>query len=160
MLQRWRDWGRQWVFSYPCNHFSTLRVLYIWLFFFLKSYAEKWKDLISPKTIFISSLKILEVGGNRVFGQSSKNLFEHFLCSSSSSCSYFVSLRVLWYQNECLRVFLFSIVSKFFNINSQCSTTIDHPWASIGWREKPTWMTNRQQNWLNRNLKCDRVLNY
>ena len=55
----------------------------------------------------------LEVGGNRVFGQSFKNLFEPFLCSSSS-CSYFVSKRVLLYQSECVRVFPFSIVSKFF----------------------------------------------
>ena len=56
------------------------------------------------------------MGGNWVFGQSSKNLFESFLCSSSS-CSYFVTLRVLLYQCECLRVFLFSIVSNFFTIN-------------------------------------------
>ena len=53
------------------------------------------------------------MGGNRVFGQSSKNLFEPFLCSSSS-CSYFVSKRVLLYQSECVRVFPFSIVSKFY----------------------------------------------
>ena len=43
--------------------------------------------------------RFLEVGGNRVFGQSSKNLFEPFLCSSSS-CSYFVTLRVLLYQES------------------------------------------------------------
>ena len=57
--------------------------------------------------------RFLEVGGNRVFGQSSKNLFKPFLCSSSSY-SYFVSKRVLLYQSECVRVFPFSIVSKFF----------------------------------------------
>ena len=53
------------------------------------------------------------MGGNRVFGQNSKNLFKSFLCSSSS-CSYFVTLRVLSYQSKCLRVFLFSIVSKSY----------------------------------------------
>ncbi|KAL6316591.1 hypothetical protein AAG906_018846 [Vitis piasezkii] len=55
------------------------------------------------------------MGGNRVFGQSSKNLFEHFLCSSSS-CSYFVTLRVLLYQSECLRVFLSPLYPNFLSI--------------------------------------------
>ena len=58
--------------------------------------------------------RFLEVGGNRVFGQSSKNLFEPFLCSSSS-CSYFVSKRVLLYQSECVKCFLSPLYPNFFN---------------------------------------------
>ena len=113
MLQRWRDWGRQWVFSRPCNHFSTLRVLYM-TFLLFEILCRKVKRLDQSQDYFhLVPKRFLEVGGNRVFGQSSKNLFEPFLCSSSSY-SYFVSKRVLLYQSECVRVFPFSIVSKIF----------------------------------------------
>ena len=67
------------------------------------------------------------MGGNRVFGQSSKNLFEPFLCSSSS-CSYFVTLRVLLYQSECLRVFLSPLYPNFLiSLHGFTSTYI------LGW---------------------------
>ena len=76
--------------------------------------CRKVKRLVQSQDYFhLVPKRFLEVGGNRVFGQSSKNLFEPFLCSSSF-CSYFVSKRVLLYQSECVRVFPFSIVSKFF----------------------------------------------
>ena len=64
-----------------------------------------------PRLFPLVPKRFLVVGGNRVFGQSSKNLFEPFLCSSSS-CSYFVTLRVLLYQESVS--FLHCI--QFFNI--------------------------------------------
>ena len=97
--------------SHPCNLFSTLRVFYM-TFLLFEILCRKVKRLDQSQDYFhLVPKRFLEVGGNRVFGQSSKNLFESFLCYSS--CSYFVSLRVLLYQSECMRVFLFSIVSKF-----------------------------------------------
>ena len=97
-------------FSHPCNLFSTLRVLYM-TFLLFEILCRKVKRLDQSQLFPLVPKRFLMVGWNRVFGQSSKNLFESFLCSSS--CSYFVTLRVLLYQSECLRVFPFSIVSKF-----------------------------------------------
>ena len=62
--------------------------------------------------------RFLVVGGNRVFGQSSKNLFEPFLCSSSS-CSYFVTLRVLLYQESVWECF-FSPLYPILTSSSYC----------------------------------------
>ena len=65
------------------------------------------------------------MGGNRVFGQSSKNLFEPFLCSSSS-CSYFITLRVLLYQESVWECFFFPLYPSF-SYHNWCGIWSQHP---------------------------------